>query len=57
MMSEEEKKQAQNILRAFELLPIDERKYLIGYADGVIASRPPVQTSAQVIPSADWARI
>lgn len=38
-MSTEEKKVIQRIAEAAAILPDDERKYILGYAEGVIAMR------------------
>lgn len=38
-MSTEEKKVIQRIAEAASILPDDERKYILGYAEGVIAMR------------------
>lgn len=38
-MSAEEKKVIQRIAEAAAILPDDERKYILGYAEGVIAMR------------------
>ncbi len=38
-MSTEEKEIVQRIAEAASILPDDERKYILGYAEGVIAMR------------------
>ena len=41
-MNTEEKKVVENLLKAVKVLPEGERKYLAGYAEGVIAARKTV---------------
>lgn len=50
-MSAEEKKIVQRIAEAASILPDDERKYILGYAEGVIAMRD--QLMQKIHPMAD----
>ena len=46
-MNTEEKKLVENLLKAVKVLPEGERKYLAGYAEGVIAARKTVPLPEQ----------
>ena len=47
-MTEQEKSIAQNIIKAFEILPNAKKEYLLGVADGIVAAREHTEcTTAQ----------
>lgn len=43
-MSEQEKTVAKRLADAFDALPAPKKEYLLGFADGVVATKPPAPT-------------